>query len=400
MAMTAALAFTLFSLPAGAEPFDPPALYLTWQRDPTTTMTVQWHTLDDTRPSELAYRRADVDDASWQQRTGERRPFPHTDRFIHAVEIIDLEPGTDYLFRFEDEGTAYRFRTMPADASEPVSFAVGGDLMHRRTWMEVVTEQMAARKPLFAVLGGDLAYDNGHPDNVDRLFDFFEAWKQAAVTPTGRLIPMIPLIGNHEVDGGWQRDRAKAPFFYDLFVTPGWPGYTAVDFGDYLSLIILDSGHIIPIEGEQTEWLDAQLAERRQRGVQHVFPAYHVPAYPSVKHLYDGRSLDVRQHWPPIFEKHDVDIAFEHHDHAYKRTHRIRDGQVDATGVLYVGDGAWGVELRPVKTEPEEEVWYLDHARGIHHIVLVTLHGDQRWLEAVDNQGKVFDRYPPKDAQD
>ncbi len=28
------------------EAFDPPALYLTWQRDPTSTMTVHWHTVE------------------------------------------------------------------------------------------------------------------------------------------------------------------------------------------------------------------------------------------------------------------------------------------------------------------------------------------------------------------
>ncbi|MFA9478119.1 fibronectin type III domain-containing protein [Phycisphaerales bacterium AB-hyl4] len=383
--------------PAHAEPFDPPALYLTWQQDPTTTMTVQWHTLDDSRPSELAYRQADDHDAPWQQAIGEHWPFPHTDRFIHAVEIVDLEPNTDYLFRFTDAGPEYRFRTMPADASEPVVFVVGGDLMHRRTWMEIVNEQMAAREPMFAVLGGDLAYEDGHPDKVDRLFDFFEAWKNTAVTPDGRIIPMIPLIGNHEVDGGWQRDRAKAPFFYDLFTMPGWPGYATLDFGDYLSLIILDSGHIIPVDGEQSDWLDQQLAERRERGITHVFPVYHVPAYPSVRHFYDGRSRDVRNHWPPIFDKHDVDIAFENHDHAYKRTHRLRDGQVDPTGTLYVGDGAWGVQLRPVKTGPEEEVWYLDEAHSIHHVIIVTLHEQDRWLEAIDNEGKTFDRYPPEE---
>src|SRR5687768_4994788 len=31
---------------AGAEPFDPAGIVLTWQRDPTTTMTIDWHSID------------------------------------------------------------------------------------------------------------------------------------------------------------------------------------------------------------------------------------------------------------------------------------------------------------------------------------------------------------------
>lgn len=33
---------------AGAEPFDPSGIVLTWQRDPSTTMTVAWHSIDGT----------------------------------------------------------------------------------------------------------------------------------------------------------------------------------------------------------------------------------------------------------------------------------------------------------------------------------------------------------------
>jgi hypothetical protein len=32
-----------------------------------------------------------------------------------------------------------------------------------------------------------------------------------------RLIPLIAAIGNHEVDGGYQKPRDRAPFFYALF---------------------------------------------------------------------------------------------------------------------------------------------------------------------------------------
>ena len=79
----------------------------------------------------------------------------------------------------------------------------------------------------------------------------------------GRLIPMVACIGNHEVDGGYGKPRAKAPFFYALFdgLYPE-TGYATLDFGDYLSLVLLDTGHTTPIGGEQTDWLEKTLKAR------------------------------------------------------------------------------------------------------------------------------------------
>lgn len=38
--------FTAFTAFAFAEPFAPSGIFLTWQHDPTTTMTIDWHSID------------------------------------------------------------------------------------------------------------------------------------------------------------------------------------------------------------------------------------------------------------------------------------------------------------------------------------------------------------------
>ncbi len=35
-------------------------------------------------------------------------------------------------------------------------------------------------------------------------------------------------------------------------------------------------------------------------------------------------------------------IGFENHDHGYKRTKRLKGGQEDVNGTLYIGDGCLG----------------------------------------------------------
>ncbi len=122
--------------------------------------------------------------------------------------------------------------------------------------------------------------------------------------------------------------------------------YATLDFGDYLSLVLLDTGHISKIDGEQTAWLDKTLVERADRP--HLFVANHVPAYPSFRDFEENilepwtGALN-RKHWVPLFERHNVDVVLEHHDHTFKRTHPLKDGVADAGGVLYLGDGSWGM---------------------------------------------------------
>ncbi len=368
-----------------AKPFDPPAVYLTWQRDPTTTMTVQWHS-DAGSDDVVQYQR--LDQRVWATVIGSHHPMPHSDRIVHVAELTGLEPGTEYRFRFGIHSVAFTFRTMPRDVSKPIRFVVGGDTMESfdalDVWFQECCRLVAEQDPMFTVIGGDIAYANGDPKLVKRWYRWLAAWKKHMVTSRGRLIPLLMVIGNHEVQGGFGQRPEKAPYFYSLFAMPGQRGYNVVDFGRYMSLILLDSEHTHAIDGRQTAWLGRTLANRQD--VPHIFGVYHVPAYPSVRKFNNRVSAKIRQHWVPLFEKFGLDAAFEHHDHAYKRTHLIRAGTVDPRGVLYLGDGAWGA--LPRKTR---EDWYLTKTASRQHFILVTIDDQSRTFQAIDIKGHVFD---------
>ncbi|MFP4171317.1 MAG: hypothetical protein ACLFV4_00245 [Candidatus Hydrogenedentota bacterium] len=87
-----------------------------------------------------------------------------------------------------------------------------------------------------------------------------------------------------------------------------------------------------------TMTIDWRSYEERD-SVPHVFPNYHVPAYPSHRSYDGGVQTQVRENWVPLFEGNNVQVAFENHDHAYKRTYPIRDGEISSGGIVYLGDG-------------------------------------------------------------
>ena len=77
--------------PFAAKPtFDPTGLFLTWQRDPTTTMTIQWIGTEQegaTRP--VWYAKQDT--IGWKTQPHVVKPFPQTDLRIFRTELTGLE---------------------------------------------------------------------------------------------------------------------------------------------------------------------------------------------------------------------------------------------------------------------------------------------------------------------
>jgi acid phosphatase type 7 len=376
----------------------PVGLYLTWQRDPTTTMTIDWHTVTVDPARTLFYRRAD--EPGWNRIGAHSFPFPFSERTIHRVELTGLKPASLYQFRFGSNSRTYSFRTMPVDLTAPVRFVVGGDTRHRKAWMEETNQQALRQDPDFVVWGGDLAYADGRPDRLNRWEEWFDAIRNTLITDAGRVIPILVTIGNHEVRGGYYfNDRSfafdaasrewLAPYFYTLFAMPGQPGYNVLDFGEYLSVVLLDSNHTNPVGGVQRDWL-AQVLTNRQH-VPHLFPVYHVTAYPSHRPFHGRTESQIRLHWVPLFESMGRRVAFENHDHTYKRTHPILRGEVHPDGVVYVGDGAWGVRTRRV--HPPARTWYLKRAISTRHLIVVTLHGNLQQYRVLSSRGETIDEF-------
>jgi hypothetical protein len=381
------LAALMAVVPARAEnQFDPSALYLQWQHDPTTTMTVHWFTEGEAQ-TKLFYRKADA--VTWQSATGTAKPLVGTDRVVHIVELTGLTPATDYNFCFKPGERTFKFRTMHEDLSQPVRFVTGGDVYGDRITMGKMNALAARLDPAFVVFGGDLAYSTSgtNEEKVVRWLDYFASWKTNAVAPDGRLVPMLVAIGNHEVRGSYRQPPDRAASFYTVFSLPGPQGYNTLDFGKYLSLFLLNSDHTQPIAGAQTEWLAKNLAARSK--VPHVFPFYHTPGYPGFREDTGAQAKEVRKHWSPLFDKYHVKLSFENHDHAFKRTHPIRANKVDPTGTVYLGDGAWGVGLR--KPDPTKPRWYIARSGAIRHLYLVTLFSDSRHILAINESGEIFD---------
>lgn len=403
--MAILLGWALPAPSAAQEAFEPLGLNLTWQQDPSTTMTIDWHVSDPAQAAGVEYRASGA--GSWSAAApDETLAFPFSDRHIHRVELTGLEPYTDYEFRFATNGPVYRFRTLPSDVVRtPVRLAMGGDVRTSRERMERTGRVAMEYEPHAIVFGGDLAYADGDPRKVENWYEWFEVTRDVFRTADGRIVPVVVAIGNHEIwqsrrleedelhlEAEWGIEGGQSPFYMTLFPQPSGTSYRVLDAGDYLSLLLLDTDHLEMIAGEQTAWLEETLAARVD--VPHVFPVYHQPAYPSVRSFGGSGSQRIREFWSPLFERYGVQVAFENHDHAYKRTVPIRAGAEHPRGVVYIGDGAWGVGTREIGRDQDSPAWYLKRATAERHFILATLHGRHQHFLMVNEDGAIIDEYP------
>lgn len=370
----------------------PDVIYLTWTGDPTTTMMLHWHTEEKFPPLGVFYREEHSE--KWTYQAGIFRQIPKTDTRVHTLELTSLVPDTTYEFCFEEGSEeTYTFHTLEATLKKPLTFVVGGDVYSSAWRFRKMARAVTRENPAFVVLGGDLAYTHGIASvfqgrkwQVARWQSFLKEWKKRMRTQEGHLIPFIPVIGNHDVRPTSLNPFSDNALFYEIFCLPGGLSYRTLDIGNFLSLILLDSGHSCHIEGAQTTWLGERLLEREDRP--YKFAVYHVGAYPSVYTMDRGTPVTIRTHWCPLFEKYGVQMAFEHHNHAYKRTYPLIQGKEDARGVVYMGDGSWGVRPRYPKNKERP---YFASAEKENAVVVITLEAERAQIKAVSERGITVD---------
>ena len=387
-------------LSAGAAEDDRPSVadkifnrpYITWQNDPCTTATINWQSAE--APKQVLVR------FDTEKRDGKIRKYAKETagkswgipclpgRSINSVELTGLTPGTRYYFvlvgKKNGETIEHSFKTLPNDGS-PLRFVAGGD----QNWGPVARKlcELAGREaPMFTVIGGDLAYANGDPKNIRAWDNWFKNWMDGQVTPDGLIVPMVLAIGNHETNKLEGGPEIRAPFYLGFF-PQGGKTYFSRRFGPLLHLIALDSGHIVP-HAEQTAWFREVVAKNKD--AKYHIPTYHVPLWPSHREVEGGLSVAGREQWMSVVDEMRAPIALEHHDHTFKRTVPIRNGQKADDGTVYLGDGCMGVGPREI-VEPLP--WYLEKASSTAHIWVVDIADGKIACRAIDKEGAEFDSF-------
>ncbi len=170
----------------------PRQVVLTWQNDPSTSMTITWRT--DIRGDKHTLRFAEMPDAKprkWKNLEAETFTFDETSAWLHTVELKNLEPGQKYYVEIDHPQLPdkFAFQTMPGENNRrELVFLAGGDSRTRRDVRREMNELAASHNPDFVIFDGDFINTALDEQQWD---DWFDDWHEQMITPDGRRIPVI-----------------------------------------------------------------------------------------------------------------------------------------------------------------------------------------------------------------
>jgi Icc-related predicted phosphoesterase len=318
--------------------------------------------------------------------------FISTTYFVKQAFLTDLDEDTCYRFYVEGDKEIYRFRTLSTSPNTPLKIAIGGDFTDNFNVYRKMNRVAAQKNPDFAVLGGDIAYAWNYGINIGsygsahRWVSFFVEWQKSMIAEGNRMIPVAAIVGNHDVSSLDRKQKGEHALFLKFFPSEQGSTYRTVDLS-LVSFFLLDTGHLFPIDGRQTSWLYEQLKSKAQ--VTWKIPIYHVPAYPAVSAYKNEKSRQARKCWVPLFELFGVKLAFEHHGHFFKRTHSLLRGEIDDSGIVYIGDGGWGASPR----KKSSDHFYLAKKKASSSFCLLTVTPSALRVDAYDEHNVLIDTW-------
>ncbi|MDG1398188.1 MAG: metallophosphoesterase family protein [Polaribacter sp.] len=251
----------------------------------------------------------------------------------HSVIFNNLKPHTLYVYRVGDGKEHWsewiQFRTAKTDYA-PTEFVYFGDAQNDvlSHWSRVIRmAYQTAPNASFVIHAGDLI-NHSHTDSE------WAEWYKAGSFIHSQWTA-IPVVGNHEffpLENGTPRQLSiqwrpqfTLPIEKELPPQIHETVYT-VDYQD-IRIIVLNSNDQLE---EQTEYIEEKLKNSKAKW--NIITCHHSVFSPA-----KGRDFQfARQYWKPLFDKYNVDLVLNGHDHTYARGHvPVRSSDIDNSGEIH-----------------------------------------------------------------
>ncbi len=297
-------------------------IHLSWTGDPTTTITIVWHT-----PSAINSAQVEYGPSTDYGYVALGTTFASSGSgYLHQVNLEGLQTSTTYHYAVSaDDGSwsrDYLFTTAPAGTGD-FSFIATGD-MGRTNSSIIMSNTMTGNVPAFTVGAGDYWYSGGAEARTDEWFNISQPLFSEAT--------FMPSRGNHEVD--------KAPNdYFTRFALPQPETYYSFQYGG-AHFLIIDTNQDFSTGSPQRSFIESDLqTAASDPSVKWTFAVFHHPPFASSSTF---QNLTVRQELSPLFDRWGVDMVVTGHAHFYERTFPVRsDGTPLSTdSLLYVSPGA------------------------------------------------------------
>ncbi|MBX2815330.1 MAG: metallophosphoesterase family protein [Saprospiraceae bacterium] len=329
--------------------FYPPSIFpdriiLSLTQDPSHEMGINWRTSTESEHSYVEYGKASASPnirLAVKSKAGELEPLETEHGLVHYHSVIldALNPNTQYMYRVGDSTELgwsewSHFRTADREPSG-FSFIYLGDAQNnlKSMWSRAVRASFSTKPDAdFIFHAGDLI------DHADRDREWGEWFYGGGWI--FRCLPSIACTGNHEYSRDPDRMHQISKYWGPTFSLPrnGPKGMDEtvyyIDYQNTRFISLNTELYLTEKEAAQRQlrWLKSTLKNHDQKW---TVVMMHHPIYSSKA----GRdNMHMRNDMQPLFEKYDVDLVLQGHDHTYGRGTNmpLGEGQNILDGPMYV----------------------------------------------------------------
>lgn len=312
--------------------------HLSWNSDPQTSIGITWET---PIPTDTIVRYGVTPDCK-------NTVSDSTFSMLHFINLTNLEPNTTYYYQVGCSFPflpymifTYTFETAPA-GTQPFKFAIISDTQQDAFDIcqhDKVISSITVMNPDFLIHTGDIVADSGRLDQWNRIF-----YEMTFLTCNK---PIMPCLGNHDYKYAW---IAALPYLY-YFNLPNNELFYSYNYSNahFISLCVGYNDGLWSLIGNQREWLENDLEIASQSNeIDWIFVYFHAPMFSSGGF---GMQPDLTVQFWDLFEKYNVDVIFNGHDHVYERMyiwgnpgiHNIVFGGGGGALDVQIGSNPWTV---------------------------------------------------------
>jgi hypothetical protein len=308
----------------------------------------------------------------------------------HVAILTNLESGQTYLYRvYAQDGAQvaatdwFTFRTLKMP-DNPITFLVVGDTGQGLAAQHKIAEQMRAQNADLFFHVGDVLYPCFTAAAADaRCFSIYREQMRSS--------PLFVAMGNH--DG-----YCSAPDYFNAFYLPtntvsNTEHWYSFDHGDAHFIALATEtpiGNRYEPGSPQYNWLEADLVATKQKWkfifFHHVFRSSSLHSYDDYWPFNGWDRFDLQTYIGGLASRYGAQVIFNGHDHDYERF-----AAMDGVNSFVSGGGGATLYGQAYPEEGFSEGSAQFHSR--QNFLRVTVNGPEMVIEAVDDNGIVFDRF-------
>ena len=385
---------------------DPDRIILTFNGDPSTKRAVTWRTDSSVNKAIAQIAPAGVNSKFTKKSITLNALTEQFDlglykankSFIvhyHSVVFDGLKPNTNYAYRVGDgsnwsEWIQFKTAYNNYNTTEFVYFgdAQNDVLSH---WSRVIRmAYQTAPNASFVIHAGDLV-DTAHKD-----YEWAQWFKAGGFIHSQWTA--IPVVGNHE----FQRTDNSSPRRLSIQWRPQFTlpvekdlddklheTVYSVNYQDVLIIVLNSTGSL----EKQTDYIKEKLSSSNAKWK--IITCHHSVFSPA-----EGRDFEyARKYWKPIFDKYNVDLVLNGHDHTYARGHiPVQEKENDQSGnfkTLYVtsvsGPKQYKVDLDKINNYENDGYLNIKTGEQTQFFQVIKIENDNLIYKAFTVLGDLFD---------